>query len=283
MKTWLNMGAVCLTAAAVGAVEPMVISLWPEGKVPLLKNPVPERADVGKDKIIRITNVASPTLTVYALAKGSEPAPAVLVCPGGGYSILAWNLEGTEIAEWLNRNGFSAFILKYRVPDNQRDAALCDAQRAMGLIRSRAEMFGINPKRLGIIGFSAGAHLAVRTCTTGNKRFYTPLDAADALPSRPDFAMIIYPAYLNQPGTGELSPELTVTRYTPPTFLAQAENDSPYVDSSLAYFKALKAAGVKAELHIFPTGGHGFGIRQHRQASDAWGNLAGVWLKQFSK
>lgn len=271
----------CMAVSLGASAGQPSFPIWPAGKVPLLKETKPEVATPGRDGVTRVTNVSEPSLTPFALAKG-EPAPAVLVCPGGGYGILAWDLEGTEIAQWLNAQGIAAFVLKYRVPGNQRDAALCDAQRAMGLLRARASEFGIDPARLGIMGFSAGAHLAVRTCAAGGKRLYGPLDAADRLPCRPDFALVIYPAYLSRKGF-ELAPGLAVTRELPPTFLAQAEDDRAYVDSSLAYFAALKAAGVPAELHLFPNGGHGFGLRKHGTASDAWGDLAKAWLARLPK
>jgi len=210
-----------------------------------------------------------------------RPAPAVMICPGGGYGILAWNHEGTEVAAWLNAQGISAFILKYRVPKN-RDAAFCDAQRALGLIRAKASAYRVDPKRIGIMGFSAGAHLSVRVSTDFSKRFYTPVDEDDAVSCRPDFALIIYPAYLYRDGF-TLVPELPVTAQTPPTFLLQAQDDKPYVDSSLAYFIALKAAGVPAEMHLFPDGGHGYGLRKKQKSTDVWPDLAAAWLRRVTQ
>jgi acetyl esterase/lipase len=270
-----------LGLSVAASAEQQVVQVWPEGRVPLKTGDAPEKVNPSKDDIIRITDVNVPSLTVFLAADTGRPNPAVMICPGGGYGILAWNHEGTEIAAWLNGQGISAFVLKYRVPGNQRDAAFCDAQRAMGVIRSRAAAFNIDPARLGIMGFSAGAHLSARTSADAGKRFYEPVDEADALPSRPDFALIIYPAYLAQKGGFELPPEIPVSAATPPTFLLQAENDKPYVDSSLAYFIALKAAGVPAELHIFPDGGHGYGLRKKGTSTDAWGGLAEVWLKRL--
>lgn len=266
----------------VGAVaEQQVINVWPEGKVPLKTSDAPEKINPSKDDIIRLTNVNTPTLTVFLAKDTGKPNPAVMICPGGGYSILAWNLEGTEIAEWLNSQGISAFILKYRVPGN-RDGAFCDAQRAMGVIRSKAKDFNIDPTRLGIMGFSAGAHLSARVSTNFEKRFYEAVDETDAQPSRPNFALIIYPAYLSREGF-TLAPELPVTAQTPPTFLLQAEDDTPYVDSSLAYAIALKAAKVPAELHIFPNGGHGYGLRKKEKSTDVWPGLAAAWLARVTK
>lgn len=281
----MNMGclalvSVCAMASAACAEQP-VIAVWPEGKIPLKTSDAPEKVNPSTDDIIRLTDVNVPSLTVFLAKDTGKPNPAVLVCPGGGYSILAWNHEGTEVAAWLNSQGVSAFILKYRVPGN-RDGALCDAQRAMGLIRSKAQSLNIDPKRLGIMGFSAGAHLSVRTCTNFEKRFYEVVDEADKQPSRPDFALIIYPAYLSRDGYA-MAPELPVTAQVPPTFLLQAEDDTPYVDSSLAYYSALKAAKVPAELHLFPNGGHGYGLRKMGKATDVWPELAAAWLSRVTK
>lgn len=282
MRATLNLGLVSLmmcTMATVALADQQVVPVWPEGKIPLKTSDAPEKSMPAKDDIIRLSDVNVPTLTVFPAPDTGKPNPAVMICPGGAYMLLAWNLEGTEIAHWLNKQGITAFVLKYRVPNN-RDAALCDAQRGMGLIRAKAKTFNIDPKRLGIMGFSAGSHLSVRTSTNFEKRFYEPVDEADSQSSRPDFALIIYPAYLFTPGL-KMAPELPVTAKTPPTFLVQAENDAPYVDSSLTYFAALKAAKVPAELHLFPTGGHGYGIRHRGNPTDAWPDLAAAWLKRI--
>ena len=276
----LALVSVCAMVSAACAEQP-VIAVWPEGKVPLKTSDAPEKVNPSTDDILRLTDVNVPGLTVFLAKDTGKPNPAVLVCPGGGYSILAWNHEGTEVAAWLNSQGVSAFILKYRVPGN-RDGALCDAQRAMGLIRSKAQSLNIDPKRLGIMGFSAGAHLSVRTCTNFEKRFYEVVDEADKQPSRPDFALIIYPAYLSRDGYA-MAPELPVTAQVPPTFLLQAEDDTPYVDSSLAYYSALKTAKVPAELHLFPNGGHGYGLRKMGKATDVWPELAAAWLSRVTK
>ncbi|HNX35564.1 MAG TPA: alpha/beta hydrolase [Kiritimatiellia bacterium] len=258
-----------------------VIPVWPDGQIPLKTSDAPEKVNPSNDDIVRLTDVNVPSLTVFLARDTGKPNPAVMICPGGGYGILAWNHEGTEVAEWLNGMGISAFVLKYRVPKN-RDAAFCDAQRAMGLIRFKAPSFNVDPRRLGIMGFSAGAHLSVRTSTNFGKRFYEAVDEADAQPSRPDFALIIYPAYLFSEGFA-MAADLPVTPQVPPTFLLQAEDDKPYVDSSLAYFIALKAAKVPVEMHLFPNGGHGYGLRKKGKATDAWPALAEAWLKTVTK
>lgn len=279
MKKVLAMGvAVAVGVAMAAMAEQPVIPVWPAGKVPLKTSDAPEKVNPSKDDIVRLTDVNEPSLTVFLAKDTGKPNPAVMICPGGGYGILAWNHEGTEVAAWLNAQGISAFILKYRVPKN-RDAAFCDAQRAMGLIRYKAKDFNVDPKRLGIMGFSAGAHLSVRTSTNFEKRFYVPVDEADAQSSRPDFALIIYPAYLYTEGY-KMAPELPVTAKTPPTFLLQAEDDGPYVDSSLTYFIALKAAKVPVEMHLYPDGGHGYGLRKKGKTTDVWPDLAAAWLKR---
>jgi acetyl esterase/lipase len=274
-------GVVGMSSAAFA--EPPVIQVWPEGKIPLKTSDAPEKVNPSKDDIIRITDVNVPSLTVFLAKDTGAPTPAVMVCPGGGYSILAWNHEGTEIAEWLNGQGISAFVLKYRVPGNQRDAALCDAQRGLSLLRAKAAAYNIDPAKLGIMGFSAGGHLSARASTNFEKRFYEPVDDVDTQSCRPDFSLIIYPAYLFQKGSLDLAPEITVTPQTPPAFILQSQNDAPLIDSSLAYFIALKAAGVPAALHIYPDGGHGYGLRQRGNSSDAWGGLAEAWLKRLLK
>lgn len=271
----------CLGIIWTACARAEVIPVWPDGKIPLKTSDAAERVTPSKDDIVRLTDVNEPTLTVALAPDAGRPTPAVMICPGGGYGILAWNHEGTEVAAWLNAQGISAFILKYRVPKN-RDAAFCDAQRALGLIRAKASAYRVDPKRIGIMGFSAGAHLSVRVSTDFAKRFYTPIDEVDAVPCRPDFALIIYPAYLYRDGF-TLAPELPVTAQTPPTFLLQAEDDKPYVDSSLAYFIALKAAGVPAEMHLFPDGGHGYGLRKRQKSTDVWPDLAAAWLRRVTQ
>ena len=281
-KTGLGFAvAAGIATAAYASYAQQVIPVWPEGKIPLKTSDVPEKVNPSQDDIIRLTDVNVPTLTVFLAEKKDAPTPAVLVCPGGGYSILAWNHEGTEVAEWLNKQGITAFVLKYRVPGN-RDGAFCDAQRAMGLIRSRAADYNVTPSKIGILGFSAGGHLSVRTCTNSGKRFYEPVDAADEVPCRPDFALIIYPAYLSGPDYS-MAEGLPVTADVPPTFLIQTQDDVPLIDSSIAYYIALKAAKVPVEMHLFPDGGHGYGLRQRGKSSDTWPSHAETWLKRTVK
>lgn len=252
--------------------------IWPEAKAPFALSgdtQNKERHVDETDEIDRVTDVSRSTLSFFP-ATGKGPRPAVLICPGGGYGILAWNHEGTDIAAWLNANGISAFLLKYRCPD-RRAAAKSDAVRAMRIIRSRAAELNLIPDKIGIMGFSAGAHLASRVCNLGAEAVYEPLDTADEFDARPDFSLLIYPAYIFREGFNA-DPELAISEKTPPVFLIQAEDDRDHVDSSLAYFIALKKAKVPAELHLFSRGGHGYGMFRRGNPTDVWPSLAMRWF-----
>jgi acetyl esterase/lipase len=254
------------------------ICLWP-GKVPgeLKAKQEPVFQTPNKDNIIRITEITNPALEVWLPDPANNNGSAVIVCPGGGYSILAYDLEGTEIAAWLNRLGFTAFILKYRVPD-KKEGALQDAQRALSFVRSRSSEWKIDPDRIGIMGFSAGSSLSARTSTRFNKRTYAPVDKSDSSSCRPSFTMLIYPAYLDQGPDRTLTPELTITKDTPPVFIFQTSDD-PYANSALVMAGALRDAKLPVELHLLPYGGHGYGLRQGSQAAETWPLLAEKWLK----
>ena len=203
-----------------------------------------------------------------------------MVCPGGGYGILAYDLEGTEICQWLNSLGINAVLLKYRVPDG-RDHPLQDAQRAMGMVRLHAAEWHIDPKKLGVIGFSAGGHLSASLSTHFASRTYPPVDKADELSCRPDFAMLIYPAYLVQDKDLEkLATDITVSADTPQTFLVQTENDFAHSECSLFYYLALKKAKVAAELHLYPGDTHGYGLRPARDpVASTWTKRAEEWMR----
>jgi acetyl esterase/lipase len=210
--------------------------------------------------------------------------PAVVVFPGGSYRILAIDLEGTEVCDWLTSIGVNCVLLKYRVPDSgpypKSDAALQDAQRAIGLVREHAADWHIDPKHVGVLGFSAGGHLAAAVSTHYQQRIYPAVDAADQLSCRPDFALIIYPGYLaNADKNFEFSLDLPVTASTPPAFLVQAEDDPIHVENAVEYFMAQKKAGVPAELHICAQGGHGYGLRPTSMPVTQWPQLATRWLK----
>jgi len=280
--------AVSLLAAAIACAadtaKPEVVRLWP--KPPGQVQPgQPERTDKvkwrGDRTLLKTSHVSDPTITVYRPANpAAEPTPAVVICPGGGYGILAWDLEGTEVAEWLNSLGIAGVVLKYRVP-RQRDGALQDAQRAVSLVRSRAKAWSIHPGRVGILGFSAGGHLAARTATNHEKRTYQPADDADKQSCRPDFTVLIYPAYLTAKDGEKLdAATLPVGPTTPGTFIAVAFNDK-FAPGALHYFQALRKARVRSELHVFHSGGHGCGLRESDANVTTWPAHCARWFREL--
>jgi acetyl esterase/lipase len=277
--------AILLCCIARAADRP-VIDVWP-GKAPgETKEIGPEelRPPQAKQRpdVQRLTNVSKPTLKLYQPAQDKRNGVGVIICPGGGYSILAWDLEGTEIAEWLNSIGVTAGVLKYRVPRREGDTAnklpLMDAQRAMSLVRSKASELGLDPRRIGMLGFSAGGNLAAAACLKYGERQYDKLDSVDDVSSRPDFGVLIYPAYLADM-SGNVRPEYQPTKETPPMFFALALDDRVAVDGSIAMTKALKGVGVPAELHIYDSGGHGFGMRKSEFPCHSWPARCAEWLE----
>ncbi len=274
------------------AAAPTTLPLWPD-RAPGETTALPPEADTTKANgalvagrpVIRLGNVATPTITIYSPAPAANTGAAVLVCPGGGYSILAMDLEGTEVCAWLNSIGVTAVLLKYRVPKRagleKHTPPLQDAQRALGLVRARAGELGIDPHRIGVLGFSAGGHLAALLSNQHATRTYPAVDSADAVSCRPDFAVLIYPAYLTVKEKNDaLAPELAVSATTtPPTFLAMAEDDPVRVENALFYYFALRQAGVSAELHLYPKGGHGYGLRRTDVTVTTWPDRLADWLK----
>jgi acetyl esterase/lipase len=237
-------------------------------------------ADVPRnDGFHRITNVSRPTLTLYPAPRkaGAAAAAAMIVCPGGGYSYTVMDKEGTEIATWLNSAGFTALVLKYRTPNN-RDGALQDAQRALSLARERAAEWNLDPQQLGIIGFSAGGHLAARTSTNSDVRSYPAIDAIDEKRCGPDFAVLVYPAYLGDKA-GHVAPELNIQAKIPPTLIIHNEDDKTHVIGSKIYDAALTAAKVKHEFAFYPTGGHGYGLHCQGDAR-VWPEETLKWLRK---
>jgi len=271
------------------AASHTTLELWPHGAPGAPANPAPEGdTTTAKDHlvagkpVIRIGNVSAPTLTLYA-PTGKSTGAAVVVFPGGGYRILAIDLEGTEVCDWLNSAGITCVLLKYRVPDTgpypKSVAALQDGQRALGIVRAHAAEWHIDPHRIGVLGFSAGAHLAAALSTHFDKRLYDSIDAADQISCRPDFAVIVYPGYLaiaeqNFAANVDIHP----TEQTPLSFIVQAEDDPVHVENSTVYFLALKNAKVPAELHIFAQGGHGYGLRRTELPVTGWPQLVETWL-----
>jgi acetyl esterase/lipase len=291
MRPLLVAAALALTCGLFAADDkPLVLDLW-KGEMPgpRIKE---EEKDLTKPKehlvagkrVIRLGHVSTPTITVYRPAKEKNTGTAVIVCPGGGYNILAWDLEGTEVATWLNSLGVTAVVLKYRVPrrpgepgDQPPSGPLQDAQKAMSLVRSKAKEWDVKPDRIGILGFSAGGHLAASASILHNNRTY-PTDKEE-VSCRPDFTLLIYPAYLINADKTALRKEFEVTKDTPPMFLVHAADDGVPSENSALLYLALRKAKVSAELHIFAAGGHGYGLRKTAMPVTAWPDLAGEWLK----
>lgn len=240
---------------------------------------------VGGRPWIYVDSVSKPTMTVYS-PTGTNTGAAIVVFPGGGYNVLAIDLEGTEVCDWLTATGITCVLLKYRVPCKKsgpyRDCrtALEDAQRTIGLVRFQAARWHIDPHKIGVLGFSAGGHIVASVSTHFATRAYAAVDAADAVSCRPDFAIALYPGHLAVPERDfVLNPDIRVTKRTPPTFLVQAEDDPvDPVANSLAYHAALRKAGVIVEMHLYASGGHAFGLRRTSFPITGWPRLVESWL-----
>ena len=292
----VNLSTVAQKPAWQPAPGHITLPLWPNGAPGAPAN-APAEADMTKPTdnliagrpLVRLGNISSPTITYYSpkLATGGGPAPAVVVFPGGGYQILAIDLEGTEVCDWLNRIGVACLLVKYRVPNTgpypKSPAALQDAQRSLGLARQHAKEWNLDPAKIGVLGFSAGAHLSAALSTPFEKRLYDRTDEADDQSCRPDFAFIIYPGYLAIAEQNMANnPEIKPTAQTPPSFILQAENDPVHVENATNYFLQLKAAKVPAELHIYAEGGHGYGLRKTKLTVTDWPRLAQIWLNSIN-
>lgn len=251
----------------------IVVMLWAKDAVPAPTTQGPEKALPSRgDNVLRLTEISEPSFTVYR-AESAQPAPAVIICPGGGYSILAYDKEGTELAAWLNSLGITGVVLKYRVPNN-REGAFQDIQRAIRIVRHRAAEWNIARDRVGVMGFSAGGHLSARLSVHHGPATYPRVDAADDQPLRPDFAVLGYPAYLDQ-GMVPL-----VDARTAPTFIAQAVDDKKFIVGTDAYFAALKETKGPHAFYRCATGGHGHGLRSDKEAK-AWPDKCQAWLRQI--
>jgi acetyl esterase/lipase len=284
---------VALATIGVTADSPskQTIELWPgtppgENGTSTIGEETTKTKGEGDAKVVTsVTNVTKPTLTVYRPDNARDTGVAIVVCPGGGYTNLAWDHEGEQVARWLNSIGVTAALLKYRVPrrpDTPKGQppiqALMDAQRALSIVRSKASDWGLDSKRIGILGFSAGGHLGAWASTNYDKRSYEPVDDADKVDIRPDFAVLIYPGGVTERGTTNLKPEIRITSETPQTFLAVA-NDDGLAESNVALYLALKHAGVPVELHIYGKGGHGFGMRSTDNPHSSWPQRCEDWLR----
>jgi acetyl esterase/lipase len=287
-----------LVCSLKGVEEPLVLPVWP-GAVPGDFGPIgPERVRAPSEAPTKdaewITGVTKPTIAVSRPAKDKNTGAAILICPGGGYWNLAWDLEGEEVAAWLNTVGVTAVVLKYRVPRRQGQperlpapGPLLDAQRAVSLVRSRATEWEIDLKRVGILGFSAGGHLAVTTATHFDQRAYEPIDDIDKISCRPDFAVAVYPGYFieQQPAGREinkdvLAPYIRIPTETPPIFLVHASDDPVAgAENSVLMYLGLKRANIPTELHVYAQGGHGFGVRKSPLPCSTWTDRCVAWLQ----
>jgi acetyl esterase/lipase len=290
-----------LVAGPVVAVEPVIIELWP-GKVPgdigirgeekSFEAP-PRKTEPDKPYRVAgrpcklITNVSKPTIVVYRPAKDKDTGAAVLICPGGGYHNLFWDLHGEEVADWLTSIGVTGIILKYRCPrregEDKKEPAvgpLKDAQRAVSLVRRKAPDWGIDPKRIGMMGFSAGGHLVGATATNFDRRSYEPIDEVDRVSCRPDFGVMLYSGYLKYDDRDELKPDLRVSAHTPPIMLVHATDDPvSAVENSVVMYRALQRAKVPVQMHLYAIGGHPFGVRKRGLPVDSWPQRCEEWLR----
>lgn len=304
MKTFIAALGLLALCASVQAKTPVwqpaaghtQVPIWPGAAPDLQPVPGPETAKVSEKLLAgkpatAVTNVTQPTMTVYA-PTGKNTGAAVIVIPGGGFQILAIDLEGTETCDWLTSRGITCVLLKYRVPSLPYDwkcdcrphnfalsvSSLQDVQRTMRLVRSQAAALHVDPHRIGVLGYSAGGFLVAEISTNFDRHLYAPVDAADRESARPDFAMPIYPGHLTR-GDGKLNPNIPVSATTPPTFLLQAEDDYvDGVDQALVYYTALAQAKVPTEMHLYAHGGHAFGLRPTANPITGWSKLAEAWL-----
>lgn len=287
--------------------QQVVMPLYPAGKVPNYRK-TDEREKRDSGETIKVSLVQNPDIAVYLPSRRNATGQAVIICPGGGYTYLSYNWEGTDPASWLNSKGIAAIVLKYRLPDSKSNVVphlspLLDAKRAVRLVRANAEKWGIRKDRIGIMGFSAGGHLASTLITHFDAGDSNASDSVERHSSRPDFAVLVYPVISMSKGImhsgsrnrliGEkadstlanyYSSELQVTKQTPPTFLVHATDDKTVpVENSLLFYQALKENGLPAEMHIFPKGGHGFGLGLGRGTAEGWTELCTQWMRGLIK
>jgi acetyl esterase/lipase len=277
MKRLLLLLIFCITITHLYA-QTNIIKLWP-GQVPGetdAKHPAVLRDSL--QHITRITDITDPLLTIYRPSASLNLHVAIIVSPGGGNKYLAVDLEGYEIAQWLSKLGYTAFVLNYRVP-NKQAGSLQDIERAISLVRSKAKDYNVSINKVGVMGFSAGGNLSARAMTNFNNRTYQAVDKNDSLSCRPDFALLIYPGSLSIGNDHKLIPEVPVTKNTPPTFIFVAADDQYGPPLSLAY--ALRDNKIPYELHIYPKGGHGYGLRKGNPAAETWPALALKWLYDY--
>lgn len=286
------LGFCLLTIAAIAGAgdgpSPLVLPLWP-GEAPGETGSVGEevaKKKAGTETVVSLTNVTRPTLSIYRPDASQNTGVAVVVCPGGGYNNLAWDHEGEQVAKWLNGLGVTAAVLKYRVPrregtpsDRPPPQALADAQRAVRIVRAKAGEWGVDPRRLGMLGFSAGGHLTAWASTQFDHPSYPNVDLSDEQSPRPDFAVMLYPGGVLKRNEATLSDEIQVSKTTPPTFLAHSGDDRVSAENSVMYYLALRRSGVPAELHVYATGGHGYGLRPGEKPHASWPARCEAWMR----
>jgi acetyl esterase/lipase len=276
-------------SASLTAQTQQVFSLWlnsPPGETkqlpPEKDTTTPDSEKVAGRRLIRLGNVSHPTATVFPAPKDKATGASVIVCPGGGHYILAWDLEGTEVATWLNSIGVTAVVLKYRVPARDKEkrwmAAVQDAQRCVSLVRAKADEFEIDPERIGILGFSAGGETAALTALFSEQQ-YAQVDSYDRFSQRPNFAALIYPGGLTNKDHSSLRDYIPVTKEAPPMFFAHAQEDGVRVENSIHLFLALRQLEIPAEMHIYSEGGHGYGLRETAQPVTTWHHRCAAWMR----
>lgn len=297
MAVALLLGGGCAGRSNAAADLPIIVDLWP--------GPPPGDVGISGEERFRelkvdgkpyevagkptrwLTNVTKPTLTIYRPAKERDTGVSMLICPGGGYHNLGWDVEGEEIAAWLNSIGLTGILLKYRCPRRRGDVMgepplgpLKDAQRAVSLVRARAAEWGLDPARIGMIGFSAGGHLVGAAATNFEQRAYDPVDEIDRASCRPDFAVMLYSGYFKVKGKEELSPTIRAAAGAPPLLLVHATDDTVSdVEHSVTMYVAMKRAGAPVELHVYATGGHGFGVRKVGHPCETWTDRCVDWMR----
>lgn len=276
--------AFALAVALQDPAKPEMLDLWPGRPPGDPAEGVEEKFESGERGIKKVSSVGKPTLAVYRPSKEKDTGASIVVCPGGGYRMLAFEHEGTDVASWLASIGVTAVLLKYRVPqrpgDSDNQAPLQDAQCAISIVRSRAAEWRLDPARIGILGFSAGGHLAANASTNADRRAYESIDSADQASCRPDFAVLIYPGgVLDRQDKEKLSAQMRITKDTPPSFLVVSSDDKGSAPGTLKLFQALREAGVPAELHVYATGGHGYGMRKSDQPWGSWTARCEDWMK----
>ncbi|MGP1420692.1 MAG: alpha/beta hydrolase [Tannerella sp.] len=285
----LILSYVCLLfMEVVATAQEKIVRLFPEGApgetVRMAEKISKEGNRVAGEVVCRVTNVSDPTIAIYQPSEELASGSAMIVCPGGGYDILAYDLEGDEVCLWLNELGITAVLLKYRVPRREgrpkHEAPLQDLQRAISYVRANASELNVDANRIGVMGFSAGAHLAVMASTSFNKRTYLANNVIDKVSCRPNFCLLIYPAYLDGEHFG-LAPEIQIAPKTPPTMLIQTEDDRSFINSSLFYYYALKEANIPVWMHLYGKGGHGYGLRDTGVMVNSWPDRAEDWFREI--